>query len=221
MTIASLNQDAVAQLTERLNAVGKSHDGTYLWHRTKDPYVVILAEFFLRLSNRTTVHRYLPSFLDRFPDLRSLASATVEDVLAASRWAGMRTRVSHLPQIAEALLHDDRGRDMNGLLELPHIGPYAAGAIALYGFGQPTFPVDNNVRRVIGRYLELRNEHDIQAAAVSVRDTACRNEDSHSVRHVHLGALVLGWESCRVSPRCERCPLVNTCGHARHSRINR
>src|SRR5690606_38187627 len=90
-------------------------------------------------------------------------------VAAAAHWAGLTTRTMRLPEIARGLA-SKRSWTAEELLELPHIGRYAAEGIALYEFDEPHFPVDNNVRRVVGRYLSVEAEVGFGPAIEALRD---------------------------------------------------
>ena len=98
-----------------------------------DPYRVWLSEIMLQQTNVTTVKPYFAAFLKRWPHVKALAAAPREDVMQA--WAGLgyyaRARNLHACAIHVAEKLDGifpTTRD--GLLELPGIGPYTAGAIA-------------------------------------------------------------------------------------------
>ena len=202
-------------LIDELSSIGATHGRQYFWHGQSDPYVTFLAEFFLRRSNRTTVSRFLPAFLERYPHMQALAAASPEVVVSTARWAGMRKRTMHLPKVARQLL-DGPPPTAATLRTLPHIGPYAADAIALYAFREPTFPIDGNVGRVLGRFLGLSAAR-LPPAAERVRDRALRRGGVSGLQNTHLGALVLGWESCRVKPACGSCPLRLRCEHAQRT----
>lgn len=201
---------SVASLTSSLIPAGEQLGDRFFWHSSPNPYVVLVAEFFLRRTNRTTVSRYLPAFLDRFQDAHALACASPEDVVAAASWAGLRVRTGRLPEIARAFLSKPDWSAAT-LAELPYIGPYAAGAIALYGFGEPGFPIDTNVKRVLSRFLALETEDAIAVQAKRVCDTAFCMGGIEAVQAAHRGALALGWNPCSVVPRCDSCPLSGQC----------
>lgn len=203
----------IGTMTSALVDVGQDFDGRYFWHRSASPYVVLVAEFFLRRTNRVTVSRYLPDFLERFPTPKSLSCADPAVVVETAFWAGLRRRTSHLPEVVRRF--ESRGSwDAAALGELPYIGPYAAEAIALYGFGEPAFPVDNNVRRLFSRYFGLDGEPAVQDLAATILSRALASGGIAAVRAAHLGALALGWETCRTPPKCAACPLRSDCSHA-------
>lgn len=198
------------EVAEALGKLGAARFGQFFWQRAESAYVVFVAEYFLRRSNRTTVSRYLPAFLEKFPTLAGLATAEPNEVVGAAHWAGLRTRTAALPESARAFA----GRvcwDAESLRSLPHIGTYAAGAIALYGFDEPVFPMDNNVTRVIGRYLQLTAHEQVTQAANDVRLAALALGGVEHLKRVHFGALVLGWSHCRARPKCVDCDLRSGC----------
>jgi A/G-specific adenine glycosylase len=208
--IPDLNRTLVADLARLLIPIGEERYGSYVWQRSQDPYVVFVAEYFLRRSNRTTVERFLPSFLERFPDARSLAEADIELVLAQARWAGMRTRTTSLPAAVAEFTALERPT-VDSLEQIPHVGPYAARAVALYAFGEPVFPVDGNVTRVLPRFLGLAEHEQVDEAAIAVANEAQRMGGTTAVKHAHMGALTVGWVTCRVRRRCSACRLAAGC----------
>ncbi len=188
-----------------------------MWH-SGDAYVRFLAEFFLRRSNRTTVERFLPRFLEAIPSFESLASADPVEVVELAWWAGLRRRVARLPEVARRFVSRDVWT-AEELMGLPHVGAYAAQGIALYVFGEPTFPVDNNVRRVVGRYLGLGSEQELAAAVERLTNLAMEDGGIERLQEVHRGALALGWQPCTSKPRCAVCPLAETCRFRDEARI--
>lgn len=209
--------DAVARgrvlwLVSALESVGREFKDRYFWHRTRDRYVLFLAEFFLRRSNRTTVERFLPGFIERFPDADSLADASPDEVVATTAWAGLRKRTVHLPYIVSKLKERERWSAAE-LRTLPHIGAYGADGIALYVFGEATFPLDNNVRRVVGRSLGITADTSLNDVVGSITGVALSDGGLERLRYVHMGTLALGWDHCRKTPDCTGCPLSSVCAY--------
>lgn len=181
----------------------------YFWHQTEDKYVVLLAEFFLRRSNRTTVSRYLPDFLAAYPEPESLIMANPDDVVEAATWAGFHSRTLRLPEILRVFYSRDDW-DADSLLELPYIGEYAANGIALYVLGQPSLPVDGNVRRVVSRYFGVA-EVDLADLLERLKLFLLDAGATELLKSAHMGMLSLGWRACRVKPDCRECPLARNC----------
>lgn len=183
----------------------------YFWHRVDDVYVKFLAEFFLRRTNRSTVARNLRAFLTLFPTPEVLIRAERADVLEAAHWAGMRERTASLPGTVAKFVEQTHWTSQE-LMELPYIGEYAANGIALYVFGEPVFPIDNNVLRVIGRFLGHTERREIEHRIEGLLSIALEVGGVTALRSAHMGALSLGWEYCRSRhPRCESCPLSEGC----------
>jgi len=192
---------------------GHVFEARYFWHQTNDPYVKFLAEFFLRRSNRTTVSRFLPAFLARFPVADSLAKADSSEVLVEAQWAGMRARTACLPYIVSRFIEQPSWtvRELKGL---PNIGEYGAQGMGLYIFGLPVFPIDNNVRRVVGRWFGADNEAKIAVVVEAIRCEALETGGQARLRTAHMGVLALGWDSCRSKPACGSCPLSSKCAYS-------
>lgn len=203
--------DALYRLADVLMAEGKCLEARYFWHQTNDPYVKLLAEFFLRRSNRSTVVRNLPTFIKRFQTPEALIRAERADVLQAAHWAGMRERTASLPETVARFVGQTHWTSQE-LMELPYIGEYAAKGIALYVFGETVFPIDNNVLRVVGRFVGLTARREIEHNIEELMSIAIEVGGVSALRSAHMGALSLGWEYCRSrDPRCESCPVSNGC----------
>lgn len=202
---------SVLRLVDVLLTEGKCLEAQYFWHQTDDPYVKFLAEFFLRRSNRSTVVRNLPTFIKRFPTPEVLIRAERADVLQAAHWAGMRERTASLPETVARFVGQTHWTSQE-LMELPYIGEYAAKGIALYVFGEPVFPIDNNVLRVVGRFLGLTERREIEHSIEGLLSITLEVGGVTALRSAHMGALSLGWEYCwSHDPRCEACPLSEGC----------
>lgn len=200
----------LSSLGLKLIEIGHEARGRYFWHNTDDIYVIFLAEFFLRRSNRTTVARFLPGFLTEFPDFSRLAQADREAVVVSARWAGLSSRLKHLPDLARKISSEPCWT-AGHLVELPYIGKYAAEGIALYAYDEPHFPIDNNVRRIVGRYFSLRDDVQIVDEVERLKVYLMGYGGIDQLKAAHRGALALGWDACRSQPACARCPLESSC----------
>src|SRR6516164_367199 len=138
-----------------------------------DPYRVWLSEVMLQQTTVTAVAPYYAKFLARFPSVRALAAADIEDV--RKLWAGLGyyARARHLHACAQAVVTRHGGifpAAQDALLALPGIGPYTAAAVAAIAFGRPASPVDGNVERVIARLYAV--EEELPAAKPAIRALA-------------------------------------------------
>ena len=138
----------------RLLAWYARHGRDLPWRRTRVPYRVLVSEIMLQ---QTQVDRVIPKyrqFLRRYPSLRALAAAPVEDVRQLWYPLGYNARPRRLHAIARETVARYRGRlpdDAERLRALPGIGRYTAGAVLSFAFGRDVAVLDTNVRRVLTR----------------------------------------------------------------------
>ena len=124
------------------------------WRRTRDPYRILVSEIMLQ---QTQVERVIPKYqewLIKFPSLEALAKAGTAEVREAWYPLGYNIRPLRLRDIARAVVRRHRGRipaSRETLLALPGIGPYTAGAVLSFAYGQDAPILDTNVRRVLRR----------------------------------------------------------------------
>src|SRR5215471_3739727 len=123
-----------------------------------DPYRVWLSETMLQQTTVKAVAPYYARFLARWPDLKALAAASLDEILAAWAGLGYYARARNMHACARALVERHRGQfpaNEGALRELPGIGVYTAAAIAAIAFDQPATPVDGNIERVIARLYRV------------------------------------------------------------------
>src|SRR2546425_3278726 len=124
------------------------------WRRTRDPYRVLVSEFMLQQTQVSRVAEYYPRFLERFPDLETLASAPPRAVREAWDGLGYYARASNLHALARVVSRDHDGTlpdKPDELIKLPGVGRYTAGAVATFAYEKPVPAVDTNVNRVLRR----------------------------------------------------------------------
>jgi len=116
-----------------------------------NPYAIMVSEIMLQ---QTQVSRVIPKyreFLERFPDVQSLAAAPLGDVLRAWSGLGYNRRAKYLHQAAQQIANDYSGefpRTVPELVKLSGIGMNTAGAIMAYAFNQPVSFIETNIRTV-------------------------------------------------------------------------
>jgi A/G-specific adenine glycosylase len=186
------------------------------WRRTRDPYAIWVSEIMLQQTQVATVLPYYRRFLDRFPDVASLAEATEEEVLG--HWSGLgyyrRARSLHAGARQVVERHDGRlPADPAALGALPGIGPYTAGAIASIAFGLARPAIDGNVRRVLARVLALdASRLGRSREERSLRDAGARLVRGNRPGDVNQALMELGALVCAPSrPRCTSCPVRGFC----------
>src|SRR5437870_12684031 len=132
------------------------------WRKTRDPYRVLVSEFMLQQTQVSRVAEYYPRFLERFPDLESLARARPRAVREAWDGLGYYARARNLHSLATQVAGGgEAGEGVAGngiptlradpeeLVKLAGIGPYTAGAVASFAYVKPVPAVGTNVRAVL------------------------------------------------------------------------
>ncbi len=126
------------------------------WQHTRDPYRVWLSEIMLQQTQVSTVLDYYPRFLQRFPDVASLAAAEQDDVLGLWSGLGYYSRARNLHRCAQEVVARFGGEfpgTAGQLVTLPGIGRSTAAAIAAFCFDERVSILDGNVKRVLSRVL--------------------------------------------------------------------
>src|SRR5438270_7518118 len=130
------------------------------WRRTRDPYRVLVSEFMLQQTQVSRVAEYYPRFIERFPDLETLANAKPRAVREQWDGLGYYARASNLHALARVVSRDHDGTlpdKPNELIKLPGVGRYTAGAVATFAYEKPVPAVDTNVSRVLRRVFWRSN----------------------------------------------------------------
>src|SRR5947199_8985116 len=135
--------------------------------RTRDPYRILVAEYLLQRTRIASGTPYYERFLERFPTVRDLAAAPLDDVLAVWEGLGFYGRARNLHAAAQSIVQRHGGevpRSYDELTSPPGIGPFPPRAVASIAFGIPVPAVDGNVVRVVARLFRIRE--NVTAGAV-------------------------------------------------------
>ncbi|MBU3540310.1 A/G-specific adenine glycosylase [Polynucleobacter sp. UB-Tiil-W10] len=140
------------------------------WQGNRDPYAVWVSEIMLQQTQVATVLERYPRFMKRFPTVKKLAAADVDEVLA--EWAGLGyySRARNLHACAKQVMTEFGGKfpsDPILLEQLKGIGRSTAGAIAAFAFHERAPILDANVKRILARLFAI--EGLIQDKAVNDR----------------------------------------------------
>lgn len=178
-----------------------------------DPYRVWLSEIMLQQTVVATVKPYFALFTEKWPDVAALAAAPREDVLAAWAGLGYYARARNLHKCAEVVVRDHGGQFPDteaGLLTLPGVGPYTAGAIAAIAFNRPAAAIDGNVERVMTRLFAI--ETPLPAAKPAIRTAVETLIPEGRPGDFAQAVMDLGATVCvPKTPRCLMCPWRGEC----------
>ncbi|RKI03070.1 A/G-specific adenine glycosylase [Corallococcus sp. AB030] len=194
------------------------------WRRTRDPYAIWLSEVMLQQTQVSTVIPYWERFLARFPTVKALASAPLDDVLSGWKGLGYYSRARNLHRAAQEVVERFGGKlpsKAEELLSLPGFGRYTSGAVASIAFGEEAPIVDGNVARVLSRLFEvegLPGDRDREATLWALASALVKGErpgDFNQALMEH-GATV-----CRPeSPLCLLCPVRDGCIAFKKGRVD-
>ena len=214
-TLPRLNAFAV-----RVCAWQREHGRHHLpWQATRDPYRIWLSEIMLQQTQVSTVIPYYERFLERFPDITSLAAAEQEAVMPYWAGLGYYARARNLHRCAQVLVAEHGGRfppSSREIAELPGIGRSTAAAIAAFAYGERSPIMDGNVKRVFTRFFGIHGYPGLRAVeqrlwelAEAAVEQAPPDLDMSAYTQ---GLMDLGAQRCsRGKPQCAACPLADDC----------
>ena len=187
------------------------------WQNTRDAYRIWLSEIMLQQTQVSTVLPYYARFLERFPDVASLAHAHDDEVMA--HWAGLGyySRARNLHRAAQHVVSLHGGRfpaDVALLAELPGIGRSTAAAIAAFAYDVIAPILDGNVKRVLARHAGIEGfsgvsaiEKKLWVEAESRLPTSSKDMVAYTQGLMDLGATIC----TRSDPACPLCPVAYDC----------
>ena len=178
-----------------------------------EPYRVWLSEIMLQQTTVAAVKPFYERFLDRFPTVRALAAAPVEEVMQAWAGLGYYSRARNLHACAKAVVEEHGGRFPETeaeLLSLPGIGAYTAAALAAIAFDRPAAAVDGNVERVVSRLYEI--DEPLPKAKPAIRALTEALVPPDRPGDFAQALMDLGATICTPKrPACALCPWMAPC----------
>jgi A/G-specific adenine glycosylase len=119
-----------------------------------DPYKIAVSEIMLQ---QTQVDRVIPkfnAFIARFPDIRSLAQANLQEVLQLWSGLGYNRRAKYLHDFACAVQDSSNfPKTIEALSSHKGIGQNTAAAILVYSHNEPHLFIETNIRSVYINYF--------------------------------------------------------------------
>ncbi len=192
------------------------------WRRSKDPYSIWISEIMLQQTRVAAVIPYFERWLHSFPTTFALANADLDEVLAHWSGLGYYSRARNIHRSAAEIVKKHGGQlpqTVKGLLTLPGIGRYTAGAISSIAYGLQEPLVDGNVARVIARVFEI--EEDIKSTgAIKEFWRICTDlVPRKAPGDFNQGLMEIGSQICTPkNPKCTECPIHHHCLAFQHGR---
>ena len=192
------------------------------WQRQPTPYRVWVSEVMLQQTQVQTVLGYYARFMQRFPDVQSLAAAPLDDVLHLWAGLGYYQRARNLQRAAQRVVADHGGElpdSLDTLCTLPGIGRSTAAAILALSADRRETILDGNVKRVLARYFAVEGptsqrvvERELWRLAEFCTPQAEAARYTQAI--MDLGAMVC----VHPRPLCSECPLRTGCRAQREGR---
>ena len=209
------NIETLDEIAEPLLCWFHSEKRALPWREEPTPYRVWVSEIMLQQTRVEAVKPYFERFVAALPDVRALARADENTLMKLWEGLGYYSRARHLQSAARLICSDHGGEipaHFDGLLALPGIGRYTAGAVASIAFGERRPAVDGNVLRVIMRLLacpaDILKESTKRAVEEALITRLPEDAGNFNQALMELGALI-----ClpRGAAHCPSCPLERLC----------
>ena len=197
------------------------------WRQTRDPYAIWLSEIILQQTQVKQGWNYWERFMQRWPKVKDLAAATEDEVLREWQGLGYYSRARNLHYAAKQIVALGHFPDtIEEIRQLKGVGDYTAAAIGSIAFGLPAAVVDGNVYRVLSRHFGIDtpiNTTEGKKLFASLAQSllpSSENMDKSSSSEYNQAIMDFGAIQCTPqSPRCDVCPLMETCTAFREDRV--
>lgn len=185
------------------------------WQAARTAYRVWVSEIMLQQTQVATVTPYYQRFMARFPDVRTLAEASLDEVLHLWSGLGYYARARNLHRAAILIRDKFAGEvpsEFADVAALPGIGRSTAGAILALSRGERFAILDGNVRRVLSRYFGVATPRGERATLEQLWQLSEKCTPDAQLAKYTQAIMDLGATVCvRRAPRCEDCPLSPAC----------
>jgi len=212
-----VDPNRVRWFRQRLRRWHRNHFRTFPWRQTRDPYAVLVAELLLHQTFARKVIPVYQELMREYPDARHLAGAEPGYVEGLLLPLGLKRRSQRLIALANLLVREHEGRvpsDEAGLLALPGVGPYTAGAVCTFAHGRRAAIADTNVVRILKRFFGLGAPESPPPKSVSLamREAALEIVPRLEPRSFNFALLDFAALVCtHYRPRCATCPVRARC----------
>ncbi len=189
------------------------------WRKERTLYRTLVSEIMLQQTNVSTVLKHFDRFLKVFPNVKSLAKASEEEVCSHWQGLGYYRRARNLRKAAVSIVEDFKGKfpeHFDDLISIPGIGAYTANAIIAIGRNEPALALDANLERVFARVFGI----DIDKGPKLLKEIQSREEQilkefklkKYGARVINESLMDLGRVYCQAKKAdCLICPIKEKC----------
>jgi A/G-specific adenine glycosylase len=185
------------------------------WREKPSPYNVWISEIILQQTRIDQGIKYYYKLISKYPDLKSLASASEQDILKMWQGLGYYSRARNLLSASKQILNNYNGIFPTSCIELKKIkgvGEYTASAVASIAFNEPVAAIDGNAYRVLSRIFSINLPIDTATGKNYFKKLANEIIDRKNPGDFNQAIMDFGSLQCiPVSPDCTVCPFHNEC----------
>jgi len=185
------------------------------WRETNDPYKVWISEVILQQTRVGQGLSYYLDFVEKFPDVFTLAAASEQQVIKAWQGLGYYSRARNLHHSAQVIVEDYGGKfpsSYSEIIRLKGIGDYTASAIASISFGQSYPVIDGNVIRFLSRLKGLSEPANSGRGKKIIKDILDKEIDRQNPGTFNQALMEFGALQCIPgNPLCIQCPFMESC----------
>lgn len=215
-----LSQADLNYFREALIKWGKENYRSFPWREADTPYPLLVAEVMLHRTQATQVVPVYKRYMQTYPDLLALVSASKEELRSLLYPLGLHWRIDKMHEMATIISSNFSGQipaDKEDLLSLPGISDYIASALRCFAWNKPDALIDTNTVRITGRLFNLE-----------VKDSSRRNRkfrylietlvDPYNPKAYNYALLDLANKICTKTkpPECIVCPVSKFCQYGQH-----
>ena len=177
-----------------------------------NPYQLIVAVILSAQCTDKRVNMTTPAFFERFPDAKSLAEASQDDVYQLIKSISYpNNKAKNLIGMAKGLVTEFNGvvpDNIEDLQKLPGVGRKTANVVVAVAFDKPAMPVDTHVFRVsarIGLSKDAKTPLDTEKQLVA-------HIPQKLLSKAHHWLILHGRYVCLArKPKCEECGMKGIC----------
>lgn len=199
---------------EKLHKWFRGNQRSFPWREDRTPYRIWISEVMLQQTRASVVVPYFLRWMEFFPDVKTLAEASIEQVIKAWEGLGYYSRARNLHAAARQITEQFGGvipDSAEALAAIRGFGPYTIGALLSFGFQKRAAAVDGNVIRVLARYFLIEENISKQSTRRNIERLAEASLDQKEPWITAEAWIELGASICLPKPRCEHCPLKDGC----------
>lgn len=212
---SNLDPERLAAIQRALLAWFAANGRDLPWRETRDPWAVLVSEVMLQQIQVARAVPFYHAFLERFPTVADLAAAPLAEAIRVWGDLGRYRRVVNLHRTARLVMERHGGAipaDVDVLRTLPGVGPYTAGAVACFAFGQDASFADTNIRRVLHRLFVGPELPEPTATEAEIGRLAAAALPAGRGWDWNQGLMDFGATVCTArTPGCDRCPIREQC----------